>query len=339
MKNIIVTGGTGYIGSHTVVEFLELGYDVHIIDNLCNSDISILDRIFKITGKKPNFTKVDMRNKTELQNFFKNAGTIEGIVHFAALKSVPESVANPLAYYDNNVVGFINLLECVAKYQLTNFVFSSSCTIYGQPEHLPVSEENPIGDTPSPYGVSKQICERILSDFSKANSFFKGISLRYFNPIGAHKSKLLGEFPKGTPNNLLPYITQTAAGIRESLMVYGTDYNTPDGTAIRDYIHITDLAKSHVKAFEYLFGHKGNLFDNLNIGTGVGLSVMEVIKSFEKTSGISLNYKLVDRRPGDVECIYADPSKAEDLLNWKAELTIDDMTRSAWEWEKNLRKL
>lgn len=339
MKKIIVTGGSGYIGSHTVVEFLEQGYDVHIIDNLSNSDESIIERIHQITGIKPKFTKLDLRDKQEVNRFFKNQEDIVGIVHFAALKSVNESVSKPLEYYENNVVGFTNLLDAMEQNDISNLVFSSSCTVYGSPDSLPVTEETAMGYTPSPYGATKQMCERILEDFMHAVENFKGMSLRYFNPIGAHESKLIGELPSGIPNNLMPYITQTAAGIRSSLKVFGSDYNTSDGTAVRDYIHVTDLAKAHLSSFEYMMAKSGSFHEKINIGTGQGLSVLEVIKSFEKTSGIKLDYEMVDRREGDVEAIYADPGKAEVLLNWKARLTIDDMTSSSWEWEKKLREI
>ena len=252
MDKIIVTGGSGYIGSHTVVEFLEEGYDVHIIDNLSNSDESIIDRIQQITGKKPGFTKLDLRNKEEVDQFFQSQNDISGIIHFAALKSVNESVSKPLEYYENNVLGFVNLLEAMRKNGISNLVFSSSCTVYGSTKTLPVTEETPFGYTPSPYGATKQMCERILEDFTHAVPLFKGISLRYFNPLGAHHSQLIGELPNGIPNNLMPYITQTAAGIRPVLKVFGSDYNTADGTAVRDYIHVTDLAKAHLKSLEYM---------------------------------------------------------------------------------------
>lgn len=338
MDKIIVTGGSGYIGSHTVVEFLEKGYDVHIIDNLSNSNESIIDRIHQITGEKPGFTKLDLRNKEEVYQFFQSQNDVSGIVHFAALKSVNESVSKPLEYYENNVLGFVNLLEAMRKNGISNLVFSSSCTVYGSTKSLPVTEETPFGYTPSPYGATKQMCERILEDFTHALPLFKGISLRYFNPLGAHHSQLIGELPNGVPNNLMPYITQTAAGIRPVLKVFGSDYNTPDGTAVRDYIHVTDLAKAHLKSLEYMLEKDVSFHEKINIGTGKGMSVLEVISSFEKTSGLKLPYELVERREGDVEAIYADAKKAEDLLNWKSELTIDDMTRSAWLWEKKLRE-
>lgn len=336
-KNIVVTGGTGYIGSHTVVELLTQGYNVHILDNLSNSKVSMVDRIQEITGICPKFTELDLRNSDDVNSFFNSNQKISGIIHFAALKSVGDSVNNPLEYYNNNMIGLVNLLQAVSKFSISNFVFSSSCTVYGSPENLPVTEDSKIGYTPSPYGATKQMCERILNDFTFSKSLFKAISLRYFNPLGAHESKLIGELPSGIPNNLLPYITQTAAGLRNSLSVFGSDYNTPDGTAIRDYIHVCDLASAHVKALDYLSNRSESVHEKLNVGTGVGLSVLEVIHSFEETSGLKLNYKIVDRREGDIECIYADTSKAEKLLNWKAKYSIDDMTRSAWEWEQKLR--
>lgn len=338
-RNIIVTGGTGYIGSHTVVELIEQGHNVHIVDNLSNSDISMLDRIQSITGILPRFTKLDLRSNTEVDLFFQSQEKTDGIVHFAALKSVGDSVNKPLEYYDNNIISLINVLDAISKYDIPKLVFSSSCTVYGSPDKLPVTESTPIGHTPSPYGATKQMSERIIDDFAHTNPTFKAISLRYFNPLGAHSSTLIGELPTGVPNNLLPYITQTAAGIRKTLSVFGSDYNTHDGTAVRDYIHVSDLAVAHASALDYLSQKDASHHDKLNIGTGIGLSVLDVIHSFEKTSGIKLNYKIVDRREGDVEAIYADASKAEKTLNWKAKYTIDDMTRSAWEWEQKLRDL
>jgi len=337
LKSIIVTGGAGYIGSHTVVELLNQGYSVHIVDNLSNSDLSIIERINKITGVLPKFTNLDLRDKVAVDAFFDGLSEVDGIIHFAALKSVGDSVNNPIDYYENNLLSLTNLLRAACKSDIGYFVFSSSCTVYGEPEILPVTEETPIGFTPSPYGATKQMCERILDDFTHSVSNFKAVSLRYFNPLGAHESKLIGELPSGVPNNLLPYITQTAAGVRDCLSVFGNDYNTHDGTAVRDYIHVTDLANAHICALKYLTKQSKSIHDKLNVGTGVGLSVLDVIKSFEKTSGIKLNYKIVDRREGDVESIYADSTKAETLLNWKAKYSIDDMTRSAWEWEQKLR--
>ncbi|MEM9545281.1 MAG: UDP-glucose 4-epimerase GalE [Bacteroidota bacterium] len=336
---IVVTGGTGYIGSHTVVELLQQGHSVHILDNLSNSDISMIDRIQDITGKRPDFTKLDLTEAVSVDAFFYNQTDIDGIIHFAALKSVGESVKLPLSYYQNNILCLVHVLKAAARHSIYNFVFSSSCTVYGTPDRLPVTEDTPIGYTPSPYGATKQMCERIIEDFTHAQTGFKAISLRYFNPLGAHSSRLIGELPTGIPNNLLPYITQTAAGIREYLSVFGSDYNTHDGTAIRDYIHVTDVALAHSAALDYMVGKNNSVHEKLNVGTGKGLSVLEVIHSFEKTSGLKLNYKVVERREGDVEAIYADANKAEELLDWKARFTIDDMTQSAWEWEKKLRSI
>lgn len=336
-QKIIVTGGTGYIGSHTVVELINQGFNVHIIDNLSNSDASMINRIQEITGVRPEFTELDLCNLDGLNSFFEKHKVFSGVIHFAALKSVGDSVNHPLEYYNNNVLGMVNLLKAAAKIEVSNFVFSSSCTVYGSPDTQPVTEETKMGYTPSPYGASKQMCERILNDVTHSKEYLKAISLRYFNPLGAHESKLIGELPSGIPNNLLPYITQTAAGLRDCLSVFGSDYNTPDGTAIRDYIHVSDVATAHVKALDFLSNRTGSFHEKLNIGTGNGLSVMDVIHSFEKTSGIKLNYKMVDRRKGDIESIYADTTKAERLLNWKAKFSIDDMTRSAWEWEQKLR--
>ena len=339
MKKIVVTGGTGYIGSHTVIELLKNNYDVHIIDNLSNSDISMLDRIQKITNKRPSFTQVDLRDKAKVNAYFDSASDIMGVIHFAALKSVGESVKMPTKYYENNVAGLCNLLEAISKNNIANIVFSSSATVYGSPDMLPVTEKSPIGFTPSPYGATKQMCERIIEDFTYSNTNFSAISLRYFNPIGAHDSGLIGELPTGTPNNLMPYITQTAAGIRKELSVFGSDYNTEDGTAIRDYIHVSDVATAHVRALDFLILNTDNQHYKFNIGTGNGLSVLDVIKSFEKTSGIKLNYKFSDRREGDVEAVYADVSQAQKVLNWKAIYGIDQMTLSAWKWEKSMRNI
>ncbi len=339
MKKIIVTGGTGYIGSHTVIELLNNDYEVHIIDNLSNSDISMLDRIEKITQKRPSFTQLDLRDKTEVISFFNGISNIEGIIHFAALKSVGESVKMPVKYYENNVMGLCSLLEAIELNDIPNLVFSSSATVYGSPKNLPVTEKSPIGYTPSPYGATKQMCERIIEDFTYSKSNFKAMSLRYFNPIGAHDNGLIGELPTGIPNNLMPYITQTGAGVRNQLSVFGSDYNTPDGTAIRDYIHVSDVASAHVHAIDFLTNYGESKHFKVNIGTGTGLSVLEVIKSFEKTSGIKLNYILTDRREGDVEAVYANVTYAQNLLNWKAKYGIDQMTKSAWLWEKAMRNI
>jgi len=337
MKNILITGGTGFIGSHTVVELLSSSSSVHILDNLSNSDESMLDRIAEITGTKPEFTKIDLRNKTAVMDFFADHNSFDGVIHFAALKSVGESVKNPTEYYDNNIQGLLNLLEGMSIHQTTNLVFSSSSTVYGSPDELPVRETSPIGNTPSPYGATKQMCERIINDFTIANPWMKAISLRYFNPIGAHESGLIGELPTGIPNNLMPYITQTAAGVRDQLSVFGDDYDTPDGTGVRDYIHVCDLADAHVKAIDFLVESKEHKHHKINIGTGHGLSVLDVIKSFEKTSNTKLNYTIAPRREGDVGSVYADASLAKQVLGWEAKYDIDEMTRSAWKWEKKLR--
>jgi len=337
MKNILITGGTGYIGSHTVVELLSSNSRVHILDNLSNSDQSMIDRITEITGITPQFTKIDLRDKSAVLAFFEENEAFDGVIHFAALKSVGESVDNPVKYYDNNINGLLNLLEGMRIHQTSNLVFSSSATVYGSPDQLPVTESSPIGHTPSPYGATKQMCERIIEDYTKANKWMTAISLRYFNPIGAHSSGLIGELPSGIPNNLMPYITQTAARLRKQLSVFGSDYSTPDGTAVRDYIHVCDVADAHVKAVDFLLKGQHNKHYKINVGTGQGLSVLDVIKSFEKTSNTKLNYTLAPRRPGDVEAVYADVSLAKNLLNWQSRYGIDDMTRSAWQWEKKLR--
>lgn len=329
----------GYIGSHTIIELVKADYSVHILDNLVNSDISMIDRITEISGKKPAFTELDLRNKTDLIDFYKNTPDIVGTIHFAALKSVGESVKMPTKYYENNVLGLCNLLEALQIAECNNLVFSSSATVYGSPDELPVTENTPIGYTPSPYGVTKQICERIINDFCISQNDYKAISLRYFNPIGAHHSGKIGELPTGIPNNLMPYITQTAAGVRESLSVFGSDYNTQDGTAIRDYVHVSDVATAHVKAIDFLLSSQSPKHHKINIGTGKGSSVLEVIRSFEKSTGQKLNYKLTDRREGDVESVYADVSMAKNLLNWEAEYSLDQMTQSAWQWEKVIRNI
>jgi UDP-glucose 4-epimerase len=339
LKKILVTGGIGYIGSHTVIELINNEYDVHIIDNLSNSDISMLDRIEKITKKRPIFTNLDLKDKVKVDSFFQSNSNIEGVIHFAALKSVGESVKEPIKYYENNVLGLCNLLGAMKSKDIINFVFSSSATVYGSPEILPVTEKSPIKFTPSPYGASKQMCERIIEDYTYSNPNFRGMSLRYFNPIGAHESGLIGELPTGIPNNLMPYITQTAAGVREQLSVFGSDYDTLDGTAIRDYIHVSDVATAHVHAIDFITKCNESKHFKLNVGTGIGLSVLEVIKSFEKTSGIKLNYTLADRREGDVEAVYANVSFALSLLGWKARYGIDEMTKSSWLWEKKMRNI
>jgi len=332
---ILITGGTGYIGSHTVVELQKSGYEVVIIDNLSNSRIEVVDAIKSITGIRPGFEKIDMTDYIALSDFFQKH-EFQGIIHFAALKSVPESVEKPLEYYNNNICSMINLLACMEENSVEFLVFSSSCTVYGQPDVLPVTESAPVKRSWSPYGNTKRICEEMMEDFSAVTGL-KAISLRYFNPIGAHDSALIGELPLGIPNNLVPYITQTAIGKRERLKVFGNDYKTPDGTPIRDYIHVVDLAKAHVIAIDRLLkGSNKKNYEIFNLGTGKGYSVMEVILSFEKVSGTKLNYEIVDRRPGDVEKVWADTSFANKELGWKAEQGLDEMMLSAWNWEKSI---
>jgi UDP-glucose 4-epimerase len=338
-KKILVTGGTGYIGSHTTVELINKGYEVVIIDNLSNSDSAVVDRIQEITGVRPKFYEFDLLDQQALNDFFKENKNIEGIIHFAAAKAVGESVKIPLHYYRNNLVTMLNLFEAMGKFGIENFVFSSSCTVYGQPDELPVTENAPVKPAESPYGYTKQVNEGILKDVIASGAKLKGIALRYFNPIGAHNSGLIGELPIGVPANLMPFITQTAYGIREQLSVFGDDYETADGSCIRDYIHVVDLAKAHIIAIERLINSKNkHNYEMFNIGTGNGFSVFEVIKSFEKTSNVKLNYKVVGRRAGDIVQIWADTTIANKELGWKAEKTLDEMTLSAWQWENNYRK-
>jgi len=335
---ILVTGGTGFIGSHTVVELQLAGYDVEIIDNLSNSYAGVVDKIEQITGIRPGFSEFDICDISKLQQFFESHSGIKGIIHFAAYKAVGESVEQPLKYYKNNLVSLMNLLTCMLKYDISNMVFSSSCTVYGQPDKLPVTESAPLKPAFSPYGNTKQIAEEILADTINANKGLNVIALRYFNPIGAHPSALIGELPIGMPNNLVPFITQTAIGKRESLRVFGDDYPTPDGTAIRDYIHVVDLAKAHVIAIERLLEHKSiKSFEMFNLGTGHGYSVLQVIKSFEKVTGLKLNYHICPRREGDVIEVWADTNYANVELGWKATRDIDEMMVSAWKWELALK--
>ena len=330
---ILVTGGTGYIGSHTVVELQNKGFEVVIVDNLSNSFATTVDAVVKITGIKPLLEVFDLVDRDKTLEFFNRHNDIKGVIHFAALKAVGESVEKPLAYYRNNTDSLINVLDGMIENKIANFVFSSSCTVYGQPDKLPVSESAPIKKAESPYGNTKQIAEDIIFDTSKASDL-KGIALRYFNPIGAHETSLIGELPLGIPNNLVPFITQTAYGLRKQLSVFGEDYNTPDGTAIRDYIHVVDLAKAHVVALNRMLdANMDSAFEIFNLGTGNGYSVLEAIKSFEKVSGKKLNYKIVDRREGDIEQVWADPSFSNEVLSWKAEKGLDEMMASAWKWE------
>lgn len=335
-QKILVTGGSGYIGSHTVVELQQHGYEVIIVDDLSNSSIEVLDKIETITGIKPGFEQFDLSDEMLTNGFFRRHPDIKGIIHFAAFKAVGESMHKPLEYYRNNVLSLINLLEGMKANGIQNIVFSSSCTVYGQPDVLPVTEQAPIKPAWSPYGNTKQMCEDILRFTTMAHPL-KAIALRYFNPTGAHQSALIGELPLGVPNNLVPFITQTAIGKREFLSVYGDDYDTPDGTAVRDYIHVVDLAKAHVIAIERMLGGKGKSdFEIFNLGTGDGYSVLDVIKAFERASGKKLNYRIVARRPGDIEKVWADTKFANDELGWKAEKGIDEMMESAWKWENAL---
>jgi len=338
MKNkILVTGGTGYIGSHTAVELIVSGYEVVIVDNLSNSNEGVLDGIQQITGIRPSFEKFDLCDKGRLAQLFDAHQDIQAIVHFAASKAVGESVEKPLLYYRNNLHSLINLLELMRNRQVPDIVFSSSCTVYGQPDELPVTEQSPIKPAESPYGKTKQMCEDIMRDSIHAYANLRGIALRYFNPVGAHDSALIGELPTGVPNNLVPYIAQTAAGIREQLHIFGNDYHTPDGTAIRDYIHVVDLARAHVVAVERMLGDRQRSdFEVFNLGTGNGYSVLEVVKAFEKVAGQSLSYKIVGRREGDIEKVWADTSYANQELGWKAERGIDNMMLTAWNWQKRL---
>lgn len=339
MSKILVTGGLGFIGSHTVVELQNAGHEVIIIDDLSNSSMDVLDGITAITGKKPEFVKLDLKDKQKVEAFFKNHNTIKGVIHFAASKAVGESVQEPLKYYENNISTLIYVLKALKELSNASFIFSSSCTVYGQADELPITESAPVKKAESPYGNTKQIGEEIISDTCKVSPNVKAISLRYFNPVGAHESAKIGELPIGVPQNLVPFITQTAIGIREQLSVFGNDYPTPDGTCIRDYIHVVDLAKAHVIALERLLNNKnkGN-YETFNLGTGKGSSVLEVINAFEKVSGKKLNYKIVGRREGDIVSAYADTKKANEELGWKAALSLDDAMRSAWKWEQVVRK-
>lgn len=335
---VLVTGGLGFIGSHTVVELQNEGFEVVIIDNLSNSSEDVLVGIETIAGKKPIFEKMDLRNKTDVQQFFAKHNNIDGVIHFAASKAVGESVENPLLYYENNLGVLVYMLQELTKQDKANFIFSSSCTVYGQADNMPITEDAPVKPAESPYGNTKQVGEEIINDTCKVNPQLAAIALRYFNPIGAHPTVEIGELPIGVPQNLLPYITQTGIGLREQLSVFGDDYPTEDGTCIRDYIHVVDVAKAHVVALKRLLDQKneGN-YEVFNLGTGKGSSVLEVIHSFEKVSGKNLNYKVVDRRPGDVIQAYADTKKANQVLGWKAQSTLDDSMKSAWDWELKLR--
>ena len=335
---ILVTGGLGFIGSHTVVELQNEGFEVVAIDNLSNSSIEVLDGIEKITGKKLLFENIDLREKSAVQNFFKKHQDISGVIHFAASKAVGESVENPLLYYENNINSLVYLLQELANLPQANFIFSSSCTVYGQAEKMPITEDASVQPANSPYGNTKQIGEEIINDVAKVTNI-NAVLLRYFNPIGAHSSAEIGELPIGIPQNLVPFITQTAYGLRKELSVYGNDYPTPDGTCIRDYIHVVDLAKAHVVALQRLL-NKQNLekVETFNLGTGKGSSVLEVITAFEKVSGQKLPYKIVGRREGDVISAYANTDKANKVLGWKASFSLEDALASAWKWEQKIRR-
>ncbi|WP_077197151.1 UDP-glucose 4-epimerase GalE [Prevotella ihumii] len=339
-QTILVTGGTGFIGSHTTVELQEAGYEVVIVDNLSNSKIEVLDGIEKITGIRPAFEQVNLEDKEATEKVFKKYPNIEGIIHFAASKAVGESVEKPLMYYRNNVVSLINLLELMPKYNVKGIIFSSSCTVYGQPnaENLPVTEDAPHQKATSPYGNTKEINEQIIYDFIHSGANIKSIVLRYFNPIGAHPSAHIGELPNGVPNNLIPYVTQTAMGIREQLTIFGNDYNTEDGSCIRDYIYVVDLAKAHVAAMTRVLDKETNKIEYFNIGTGRGNSTLEIVNTFEKATGVKLNWKFGPRREGDIEKIWGDCTRANKVLGWKADTPLEDVLATAWKWQQKLRE-
>ena len=338
---ILVTGGMGFIGSHTAVELIEAGYDVVIVDDLSNSNIKVLDGIRAITGVAPAFEQVDLKDKDATENVFKKYPNIAGIIHFAASKAVGESVEKPLLYYRNNIISLVNLLELMPQYNVKGIIFSSSCTVYGQPlpENLPVTEEAPHQKATSPYGNTKEVNEQIIYDYIHSGAPLKSIILRYFNPIGAHPSALIGELPNGVPNNLIPFVTQTAMRIRKELTIFGNDYNTADGTCIRDYIYVVDLAKAHVAAMRRVLDQEDSpAIDYFNIGTGNGNSTLEIVNTFERATGVKVNWKFGPRREGDIEKIWGDCTKANKVLGWKAESPLDDVLASAWKWQQKLRE-
>lgn len=338
-KRILITGGAGYIGSHTAVELQNAGYEVIIVDNLSNSNINVIDGITRITGIRPAFEQLDCNDKDGMRSVLAKYPGIEGIIHFAASKAVGESVQKPLLYYRNNLVSLMNLLELMPEFDVKGIVFSSSCTVYGQPDILPVDESAPIKPALSPYGNTKQICEEIVNDTIYAGAPFRAILLRYFNPIGAHSSGEIGELPLGVPQNLIPYLTQTAIGIRQELSVFGNDYNTPDGSCIRDYINVVDLAKAHVIAMQRMIEKKSDKnIEVFNLGTGRGVSVLELINTFEKATGVPVPHKIVGRREGDIEQVWANPDHANNVLGWKAMETLEDTLASAWKWQVKLRE-
>lgn len=339
-QTILVTGGTGFIGSHTTVELQQAGYKVVIVDDLSNSNIKVLDGIEQITGIRPAFEQVDLKDKEATEKVFKKYSDIKGIIHFAASKAVGESVQKPLLYYRNNVVSLVNLLELMPKYDVKGIIFSSSCTVYGQPkpENLPVTEDAPHQKATSPYGNTKEINEQIIYDDIHSGAPIKSIILRYFNPIGAHPSALIGELPNGVPNNLIPFVTQTAMGIREQLTILGNDYDTPDGTCIRDYIYVVDLAKAHVAAMTRVLDKDTEPLEYFNIGTGKGNSTLEIVNTFEQATGVKVNWKFGPRREGDIEKIWGDCTRANTVLGWKAEAPLGDVLASAWKWQQKLRE-
>lgn len=338
-KTVLISGGAGYIGSHTAVELINAGYDVVIIDNLSNSEKDAVEGVKKITGKDVAFEIVDTCDKEALRKVFEKY-PFDTVIHFAAYKAVGESMAQPLMYYQNNLVSFMNIVERMKEFGRPNILFSSSATVYGEAEHLPVTEKTPRQPATSPYGNTKQIAEDILRDCCRAYEGVNGIALRYFNPVGAHPSALIGELPRGVPNNLVPFITQTAAGIRKELSVFGNDYDTPDGTCLRDYIDVVDLAKAHVAAVDRMTsGKMDERYEIFNIGTGKPVSVLELVTTFEKVNGLTLPYKIVGRRPGDVPAVWADTSLANNMLGWKAERSLDETLRAAWAWEKHVRNI
>ncbi|GHT16104.1 UDP-glucose 4-epimerase [Bacteroidia bacterium] len=338
MKKILVTGGTGYIGSHTVVEAQQAGYEVVIVDNLCNSQVGVIERIQQITGIRPAFEQVDCTDMAAMEEVFKKHPQIGAVIHFAAFKAVGESVQKPLQYYHNNLRSLWVLLTLLPKYEVGNLVFSSSCTVYGQPDHLPVTEQTPRKPAESPYGNTKQICEDIITDAVRAGIPVQGILLRYFNPIGSHPSAKIGELPIGTPQNLVPFVTQTAAGIRPQLRIFGNDYNTPDGSCIRDYINVVDLAKAHIVAVDRMLKKQCKKpVEVFNLGTGKGVSVLEIVRTFERATGVKLPYEIVERRAGDIEQIWADTTFANTELGWQAHETLEDTLSSAWKWQQTLQ--
>lgn len=332
-KRILVTGGAGFIGSHTVVELIESGYTPIIVDNLCNSSIQSLTAIEKITGVKPSFFEIDVRDATAIATLMKEQ-MIDGVIHFAALKAVGESVKEPLMYYRNNIEGLLSVLDAMAQNDVNTLIFSSSATVYGDPDTLPITEGMPLKPSTNPYGATKQMAEQIIRDICTTGSL-TAVLLRYFNPIGAHASGLIGELPNGTPNNLVPYVVQAAAGIRKQLMVFGDDYDTPDGSGIRDYLHVVDLAKAHIKALDYAFNGEPEPCTALNIGTGRGTSVFTIIKTFEQVTGVTVPYTIGPRRPGDIASCYASPMQAKKVLGWQAELSLEQSLVDAWRWQKN----